>query len=164
MICRNCHESIDEHATYCPFCGAPVQPTRENHTGNDPFAAFSNVEDVTDEFDADDIQQNKGIAVLSYLGLLFLIPLLAAKNSRFAQFHTNQGLVLFLTEIALSVSLGILSAIFSLSGISVLIFLFRLIRYAANVACLIFAIIGIVNVCQGKAKKLPIIGEITIIK
>ena len=159
MICRNCHESIDEHATYCPFCGAPVQPTRENHTGNDPFAAFSNVEDVTDEFDANDIQQNKGIAVLSYLGLL-----LAAKNSRFAQFHTNQGLVLFLTEIALSVSLGILSAIFSLSGISVLIFLFRLIRYAANVACLIFAIIGIVNVCQGKAKKLPIIGEITIIK
>lgn len=40
-----------------------------------------------------DAQENKGMAVLAYL--IFLIPLLAAKESKFARYHTNQGLVLF---------------------------------------------------------------------
>ncbi|MEI8042594.1 MAG: DUF4339 domain-containing protein [Verrucomicrobiota bacterium] len=41
--------------------------------------------------DPADVDKNKIFAVLAYLGILFLVPLLAAKESRFARYHTNQG-------------------------------------------------------------------------
>ncbi len=43
-----------------------------------------------------DVEKNKTVAMLSYLWILFLIPLLTAKDSKFAQFHAKQGLVLFI--------------------------------------------------------------------
>ena len=43
-----------------------------------------------------DIEKNKTIAALSYIWILFLIPLLSKKNSKFSQFHAKQGLILFL--------------------------------------------------------------------
>lgn len=45
-------------------------------------------------FDAKDIAENKYVAALSYIGILFLVPLLVKKESPFAQFHAKQGLVL----------------------------------------------------------------------
>src|SRR5689334_12413568 len=49
--------------------------------------------------DAADIEQNKVYAVLAYIGLLFLVPLFAAPNSKFARYHTNQGIVLFIAAV-----------------------------------------------------------------
>lgn len=43
-----------------------------------------------------DIEKNKTTAALSYIWILFLIPLLGKKHSNFCQFHAKQGLVLFL--------------------------------------------------------------------
>ncbi|MDP2708963.1 MAG: hypothetical protein Q8O93_02850 [bacterium] len=43
-----------------------------------------------------DIEQHKTIAALSYVWILFLIPLLGKKHSKFCQFHAKQGLILFL--------------------------------------------------------------------
>ena len=45
-----------------------------------------------------DIQANKTVAALSYLWILFLVPLLLKRDSKFAQFHAKQGLVLFIIE------------------------------------------------------------------
>ncbi|MEI9966420.1 MAG: hypothetical protein WDN67_02055 [Candidatus Moraniibacteriota bacterium] len=45
-------------------------------------------------FEKTDIEKNRLVAALSYLGLLFLIPLLLKTDSPFAQFHARQGLVL----------------------------------------------------------------------
>ena len=88
--------------------------------------------------------------MLSYIWILFLVPLLAAKNSKFARFHANQGLVLFIC----SVVLGILAAIPIVKYVAMLL----------EVVALVLAIIGIVNVLNGKAKELPIIGGIKLIK
>lgn len=52
--------------------------------------------------DNKDVESNKVVAALSYLGILFLVPLLAAKQSKFAQFHAKQGLVLFVAEVVVS--------------------------------------------------------------
>lgn len=49
-----------------------------------------------------DIEENRFIASLSYLWLLFLIPLLVKRDSPFAQFHAKQGLVLFIVEVLVS--------------------------------------------------------------
>ncbi len=43
-----------------------------------------------------DIEENKFIASLSYLGILVLVPLLVKKDSKFSQFHAKQGLVLLI--------------------------------------------------------------------
>src|SRR5688500_13327306 len=52
---------------------------------------------------SDDVEKNKIMGVIAYIGLLFLVPLLAAKESRFAMYHANQGLNLFLLNVALGV-------------------------------------------------------------
>ena len=45
--------------------------------------------------------KNKVMAILAYI--IFFIPLLAAKESKFAMYHANQGLVLFLLAVAVSI-------------------------------------------------------------
>lgn len=102
-------------------------------------------------FEPEDIEKNKLMAVLAYI--IFLVPLLAAKESKFAMFHTNQGLVLFLAAIAVNVVGGIVPII----G-------WFIILPIGNLLIFILAIIGIINAAKGEAKQLPLIGGITILK
>lgn len=46
-----------------------------------------------------DAKKNSGVATLSYLGILFIVPLFGNRDSKFAQFHAKQGIVLFGLEI-----------------------------------------------------------------
>lgn len=48
------------------------------------------------EFTAKDIEENKVIAAIGYLGILCLIPLLTKKDSPYAQANGKQGLVLMI--------------------------------------------------------------------
>ena len=122
----------------------------------DTFEELNNTEDTTALYDPQDIQNNKVMAILAYLGILVLVPLLGAKQSPFARFHTNQGLLLIICEIVLSVAVAILG------GIPVIGFLLKLVRGLGTLALLI---IGIVNAAKGRAKELPLIGNLfTIIK
>ena len=43
------------------------------------------IDDYTAEQDPQDVQDNKAMAVLAYIGILVLIPLFAAKKSKFHQ-------------------------------------------------------------------------------
>ena len=49
--------------------------------------------------DPKDVEENKAIACLSYLGVLCLIPLLAKKDSKYAQAHAKQGLVMMIAMV-----------------------------------------------------------------
>ncbi len=95
--------------------------------------------------DQKDIQENKAITILSYIGILCLIPLLAKKDSKFAQFHAKQGLVLLISWIILSV-------------IFVVPFLGWVVGFIGYIVLLILMIMGIINVLSGKMTPLPIIG------
>ncbi len=124
--------------------------------------ALNDTADTTAEYDKVDIEQNKGMAVLAYLGILVLIPLFAAKESKFARFHSNQGLSLCIAAIAYSIVYTILSPIiiaisWRLSIIVSLLVLFSLVF-------LVLAIIGIINAANGKAKELPVIGKYKLLK
>ncbi len=55
-------------------------------------------EKKTTTADERDAQDNKYLAALSYIHILFLVPLLAKKESKFCQFHAKQGLVLFVVQ------------------------------------------------------------------
>ena len=122
-----------------------------------------NTPDTTSTYTASDIQQNKVMAVLSYLGILVLIPLFAAKDSPFARFHALQGINLFILEIAFGIVSFIITLIFAfISGI--LSTIWGLISWLVSLAFFVLVVIGLVNAAQGKAKELPLIGSIRIIK
>ena len=94
---------------------------------------------------------DKLFGILSYIGILWLVGLLAGKTE-FAKFHANQGLVLFIAGIII----GAASAI-PIVG-------WFVIAPVGSIATLVFAIMGIVNAAQGQMKPLPLIGKFQIIK
>ena len=108
------------------------------------------IDDYSDEMDPDDVNGNKLMAALSYIGILVLIPLFASKNSKFVKFHVNQGLVLCLLAIACGFmgKLKLIGWIFNICSIVVFI----------------LAVVGIIYVFQGKAKELPVVGNWKILK
>ena len=101
------------------------------------------------DMDPKDVSANKVMAILAYLGILVLIPLFAAKESKFARFHVNQGLILFICSLV-SYFIG------KIPGLGFLMWIL-------NVAIFIFAILGIINAAKGEAKELPVIGKYRII-
>ena len=110
-----------------------------------------------------DAEDNKAMGILAYLGILVLIPILAAKESPFARFHSNQGLILLIVAIVLAIAVNIVNAI--LVHISyTLFFLTGLLSLVVWVGCLILVIIGIMNAAKGEMKELPIIGKYKILK
>lgn len=115
-------------------------------------------------FNSEDVQNNKVMGILAYFGILFLIPLLAAKDSQYARFHTNQGIVLFIFSVALNIIGNGISFVISVTSFGILSFVGTLITGLIGLVCLAFAIVGIVNACSGEPKKLPIIGSITLYK
>ena len=101
--------------------------------------------------DPADVEKNKVMAILAYI--IFFIPLIAARESKFAMYHANQGLVLFL----LGLAVGIVGTVIPVLG-------WFLILPFGYLVVLVLAILGIVNSAKGEMKPLPVIGKISIIK
>lgn len=96
-----------------------------------------------------DITENKIFAMLAYIGILFLVPLLVAKKSSFARFHTNQGFVLFLCWVGVAV-------------ISWIPFLGWLVAGLGSIFLLILSVMGLLGAYKGHMHPLPFIGKIRI--
>lgn len=119
-----------------------------------------NIEDRTNLFSQDDIQQNKIMAMLSYLGVLVLIPIFAAKDSKFARFHANQGLVLAITEV---IWFTILSLLNLLTRISWGFYFLTVPLWIISTIFTVLVVFGIVTSVTGQAKTLPVIGKFHIL-
>ena len=129
-----------------------------------------------------DIDSGKGMAILSYLTILALIPYFAEKNNKYVRFHAIQGMNLMLVWIAYVIINIIVSMIVGAAtvsncyssyygyysgscaagaGASVIVSaIFGIIGALIGVV----AIIGIVNAATGKMKEVPILGKIKLIK
>lgn len=96
-----------------------------------------------------DIEKNKVNAVLSYFGILIIVPLLSedAKKSPYAKFHMNQGLVLTLAGF-----------------VGGFIFWIPIVGWIPGVALFVIWIMGLISAVQGEMKKVPILGNIELIK
>lgn len=110
--------------------------------------------DYTASFDPNDVQQNRLMGALAYLGILILVPLFAAKESPFARFHCNQGLILIIAEVVVNILYRIFKNV-PVIGLIIAI---------VEIALFVLAILGIINAAKGKAKELPLIGGIQILK
>lgn len=114
--------------------------------------------DRTSEFSKSDIEENRGIAWLSYLGILFVVPFLS--DSEYARFHGRQGLVLFINELIMLIAILVCHA---LESNNILPWTFSPLRI---ILMLIFYIgmgfyvcYGLINSIKGRAKELPLIGK-----
>ena len=92
------------------------------------------------------VEDDKLMGILSYIGVLCLIPLLTKKDDEFVFFHAKQGLVLCIVEI-------ITAFIVSIS------FLGWIIGSMASLLWVALSIIGIINITNGEKKELPILGK-----
>jgi uncharacterized membrane protein len=92
------------------------------------------------------MDQGKLMSILAYVGPLIIVSYLVAKDTASVKFHIKQGGVLFVIEIAVWV-------------LSVMLPYLFVIWQIVNLATLVFAILGIINVVQGKEKELPLIGS-----
>jgi uncharacterized membrane protein len=114
--------------------------------------------------DPADVEKNKVMGILAYLGILWLVPLLAAKDSAFARYHTNQGLVLILASIAVWIVSFVLD--FVLVFIPVVGWIMMaLLHFGLFIGIIVLVVLGIINAANGVCKPLPLIGNrFTLIK
>lgn len=89
------------------------------------------------------VEEGKALAWLSYIGILFLVPLLAKKDNAFCMHHAKQGLVFFIIEFCLAILL-------------VIPFLGWIIYVLGMIFMLVMAIIGIVQTLQGNYWEAPL--------
>lgn len=86
------------------------------------------------------------IALLSYMGILILIPFAVAGGNSFIKFHLRQGLILFIAGFA--------------SYILRFFIPFGNWGFIVNIILFAFVVIGIVHVLKGEMKRLPLIGRL----
>ncbi len=128
------------------------------------MANILDMPDTTSYYSKSDIEGNKLMAVLSYIGILVLVPILAAKDSPFAKYHASQGLNLLIVDVAWCIVSGIVSLIFGLIGVTFLSVLWTIVTWLVGIALFLMMVIGIINAAQGRAKELPLIGGFRILR
>ena len=119
-----------------------------------------NTPEFTNEFDQNEVQQNKVTAILGYIPPLFFIQLITAKDSKYARFHANQGLILLIAYVALSIVVTIFSTIFNFIHLGFLSYLLSL----TEVVPVLLSVFGIVYTAKGRTRELPVIGKFRILK
>lgn len=131
IYCKKCGTQVQEGIKFCPKCGTEIQ----------------------DQAKINDIEANKVMAVISYLGILIIIPLLKGeyKNSPFLKFHLNQG-ILFCIGWALTILLNVIPFIGGLLG-----GLFSFALAILEIVCIVYAV-------KGETKTFPIISKFKILK
>ncbi len=103
----------------------------------------------------------KVLCALAYLGILFFLPILVNKDSKFSRFHSNQGFIMLGAHICFWIVRKVLALIFL--WIPFLVWIPVVINILLSLGLFVLMIIGIINVCYEKTKTLPIIGNIHIL-
>lgn len=85
-----------------------------------------------------DIRDNKMWALLSYLGVLVVIPLFGKTDSPFVQFHARQGFLILIGWVLAWLPFG----------------------FIIGIVAFVFSIVGLINVINGDKKKLPFVGDL----
>ena len=133
--CPHCGAEIADDVRFCPTCGKETVITVPVST--DP------------QFDAQDIADNRMLAMLGYL-TMGVLPMLGARNSAYAMHHTNQALWIFIG----SLLCGLVCIIPILGWLAAAI---------GSLFLLVCEIIGIVRALKGSGAYLPFVKGLPVI-
>ena len=148
VFCRTCGTQIEGEVRFCPACGASIE------TASQPAASGAAAEQK-------DAADNKAMAVLAYI--IVFVPMFVARQSKFARYHSNQGLILLLAAITYGIAFSVLSTLLMLISWR-LTLIVTSVLWLASWAFPALGIIGIIHACKGEMKPLPLIGGIRILK
>lgn len=159
FVCEKCG-SVNGDVAACPNCGtANPNPVKQEPVGYSApvYSAPAGSEPTPD----------RGMGILAYLGIFVLFPIFAARNSEFARFHANQGLVLLLCEVGywiLQFLLTLIAGLISWRLGAVVGVILGIISYVVSIAALVLIVMGIISALKSQTKELPLIGKIKLLK
>ncbi len=125
---------------------------------NDIKKEITSCRDLTSGFLSSDIEKNRFLSLLSYIGILIVFPFFMAKGSKYVRFHMNQGLTLLLAEAAVWIVKKLLG------GIPVLGLIIRIACGLVGIILFVLAVLGIYNCVNGRARELPFVRRISLLK
>ena len=178
-FCSNCGNELKEKVKFCPNCGVEVgkvvKESKKEVKIDETISKVLDTEDTTSKFTKKDTSENMGLAIFSYVGLLALVPYFTGKHSKFVMYHAKQGMNLLIVWGFYTILYSLLSLIKVSKGlygfqgniygyVKVTPWWINFPMTLIGIGIAIISIIGIVYVCQGKAKELPIINKIKIVK
>jgi uncharacterized membrane protein len=102
-----------------------------------------------------EIEDAKVMGILAYI--LFLIPLFAARDKKFAMFHTEQAIVLWVAFILIYIIMMVLTIVVNQIS-STLGCVVSILGILPWLAYLVLWVMGLLNAIGGKVKELPVIG------
>lgn len=165
MFCKNCGKQLDDTIRFCDGCGEPTADAQSQTPPPQQGQQYTapQYQQPYAQPNASTSDNTKLFSILAYIGPLFLVGLLADPNNPKVKFHVNQGLVLFLAEIVLSIVVTIVNAVLVVMPVigGLLVGLISLAQFGATIT---LAIMGIMNAVKDEEKQLPFIGNFTIIK
>ena len=126
----------------------------------DTLRKVLDTEDYTSSFSEKERENGKLYSIVGYFWVFFFIPLLV-KGNKFCKFHANQGLVFFLFSLCGGIIITLLSNLFNVLSLNVVSIIFKALFSLTLMLLLCF---GVINTFNKKARNLPLIGQIRIIK
>lgn len=146
--CGDCRTDGEGH---CAGCGFPRAIYRVLDTP-----------DTTAAFTQRDIREHRAMAVLCYLWVLWLIPFLRARSSRYVRYHLGQGLLLLLMDCLGATFCGIA---YLLGGaLPVCAPAFAALAEVTFLISFLLKIFGIVCAARGRARELPLFGGYGVVR
>ena len=179
-FCGQCGREAEQGERFCAYCGSPldrdtaVVPVETEETRKEKLAKsakkfsesllgyFFRYSDSTYRYHELDRKSAHAVAMLSYLSVLFLVPLLSMRESPFAQYHAGIGVNLFCSEVFCGILGWILIHFFG--NVFLLGILLKILFALIGVFFLIVCIFGAVNAWNGKAREFLILMPIKMIR
>ena len=120
------------------------------------------------EFNNEDFKKYKTAAIISYIPFVSLYYIIKNKykESKYLEFHVNQGLIITLSYVVLFFIDKIVSAVFSSNSIVLNSTpgIISVILYTLYFALILAMGFGMINTANGLSKELPLIGKIKLLK
>ena len=96
----------------------------------------------------------KLITILDYFSFLCLVGLLVERDNEDVKFHTNQGLLLAITELCGAVIFSVLQHLPVVGGV------FYVLSIPFSIACLALSLWGMAHAIREEKTPLPLIGTV----
>lgn len=125
--------------------------------------------DYTRKFKYPEAKRCRFECLCACTGVMFFIPLVSIPESRYGRYWANQGLLILLIELICFVIGMILGGIFGLLSLIPFVgIVFKILKTAATVLLIlitaVYIITSVVNVLKCRAKDIPFVGFVRIIK
>lgn len=106
-----------------------------------------------------EIDDGKVLAAIGYLGILFLVPLLAKKDNKYCLHHGKQGAVLFGVEVIGGIALMLIGLILGRMGCAGSV-VSSILNIAFFLCMFVLSIWGFITALKGEYWKMPVVAPI----